>query len=608
MLYPNNTTNQIVARDIERKIKLLKEANERNASEITNVGGAVNSLSDRTSATEDDIADIKGEVETINGEIDDINDALEGKQDTLEILDDVTANSNNPVKSSGIYNALQEKINTNKIKDNPEPHGTDVLSTGGAYDIVQDIGEQLDKIREDIIEAGLAEIDEVPTEGSRALVRSGGVYDAIEDAKDAVKAEVVTGVKGSAEDTYRTGNVNITKDNIGLGNVNNTSDMDKPVSQAQYIELNKKITANNITKPYSIKETDTRVVEYYKLWQFTGNISELDTLRIYGVIGNILDATIGQSHNSTIDISVNFNNYSAVGYVSNEQAIEFCDFAITKYRASGASVDTYTLYFRTASVASASIIAFNGYVETNLQTLYDTPVRQGAPDMWDRVVMLLSENTSNLHIGNNFPSLKTDSITAYTNNGEIDVNSTLDLNNKNIGRVNELGVGFIETGQISHPGVMQISGVAGITMAAQADITLNAGNGTRITPKTRTSTTGSIPGLLQLNWTDIDRGNVHTVIGSIEFQTTTGIVLGQTLSIDLEDITGISSANQNLTYRVICYAVRKYYNSSANANIVQCLLHYDDSSSSESNWKLTFLDVIPADGDVWEITPIIISM
>lgn len=44
---------------------------------------------------------------------------------------------------------------------------------------------------------------------------------------------IVTGVKGSNEAKYRFGNVNISPDNIGLGNVDNTSDMDKPISNAQ---------------------------------------------------------------------------------------------------------------------------------------------------------------------------------------------------------------------------------------------------------------------------------------------------------------------------------------------------------------------------------------
>lgn len=61
----------------------------------------------------------------------------------------------------------------------------------------------------------------------------------------------IIGVKGSAETTYRTGNVNITATNIGLGNVDNTSDANKPISNATKAALNDKqakITANGILK------------------------------------------------------------------------------------------------------------------------------------------------------------------------------------------------------------------------------------------------------------------------------------------------------------------------------------------------------------------------
>jgi hypothetical protein len=53
--------------------------------------------------------------------------------------------------------------------------------------------------------------------------------------------EAITGVKGDSETSYRTGKVNITKDNIGLGNVDNTSDANKPVSTAQQTALDKKV-------------------------------------------------------------------------------------------------------------------------------------------------------------------------------------------------------------------------------------------------------------------------------------------------------------------------------------------------------------------------------
>lgn len=51
----------------------------------------------------------------------------------------------------------------------------------------------------------------------------------------------VSGVKGSAEESYRTGQVSISKANIGLGNVDNTSDANKPISTAQRAALDGKV-------------------------------------------------------------------------------------------------------------------------------------------------------------------------------------------------------------------------------------------------------------------------------------------------------------------------------------------------------------------------------
>ena len=55
------------------------------------------------------------------------------------------------------------------------------------------------------------------------------------------QVNTVTGVKGDSETTYRTGNINITKNNIGLGNVDNTADLDKPVSTAMQTALDGKV-------------------------------------------------------------------------------------------------------------------------------------------------------------------------------------------------------------------------------------------------------------------------------------------------------------------------------------------------------------------------------
>lgn len=66
----------------------------------------------------------------------------------------------------------------------------------------------------------------------------------LDGIESGAQRNTVLGVKGSSESAYRTGNVNITKANIGLGNVDNTSDEDKPVSKATQTALNGKANTN----------------------------------------------------------------------------------------------------------------------------------------------------------------------------------------------------------------------------------------------------------------------------------------------------------------------------------------------------------------------------
>lgn len=87
-------------------------------------------------------------------------------------------------------------------------------------------------------------------EGAGIVVPLGSnVYKTVGGKWDVLAGSPVTGVKGNSESTYRRGNVNITKSNIGLGNVDNTSDANKPVSTAQQTALNSKqnITDNSLT-------------------------------------------------------------------------------------------------------------------------------------------------------------------------------------------------------------------------------------------------------------------------------------------------------------------------------------------------------------------------
>jgi hypothetical protein len=106
-------------------------------------------------------------------------------------------------------------------------------------------------------------------EGAGIVVPLGSnVYKTVGGKWDVLAGSPVTGVKGNSESSYRRGNVNITKSNIGLGNVDNTSDTNKPISTAQQAALNSKqnITDNSLnttnkTVPGAINEINTSLTD-----------------------------------------------------------------------------------------------------------------------------------------------------------------------------------------------------------------------------------------------------------------------------------------------------------------------------------------------------------
>lgn len=77
----------------------------------------------------------------------------------------------------------------------------------------------------------------------------------------------ITGIKGNSETEYRTGNVNITKANIGLGSVDNTTDVNKPVSTAQQKAIDAAYANSN-------KYTDKKIADL-----INGAPETMDTLK-----------------------------------------------------------------------------------------------------------------------------------------------------------------------------------------------------------------------------------------------------------------------------------------------------------------------------------------
>lgn len=176
-----------------------------NGYTVKNSGKAISTTVASTS-TDNDIPTAKAVYTEVNK-----------KQNKLTFDDAPTSGSSNPVKSSGIYTALAGKEAT--ISDLSE------IRTGAGK--------------------GATAIQSVKVNGT-ALTP---------DANSAVDVTAVTGVKGNSESTYRTGEVNITKSNIGLGNVDNNK---------QVRALSTTPTENHITtwgaNAYTVKDSGKSIV------------------------------------------------------------------------------------------------------------------------------------------------------------------------------------------------------------------------------------------------------------------------------------------------------------------------------------------------------------
>ena len=79
----------------------------------------------------------------------------------------------------------------------------------------------------------------VDKETNKSLM-SADEHTKLDGIESGAQVNTVTGVKGNAENNYRTGEINISPANIGLGNVDNTSDANKPISTATQTALDGK--------------------------------------------------------------------------------------------------------------------------------------------------------------------------------------------------------------------------------------------------------------------------------------------------------------------------------------------------------------------------------
>ena len=127
------------------------------------------------------------------------------------------------------------------------------------YQINQQTEEGL-KVLHPETEASIVQLDNTAA-GMSATNAQDAFKEVMDILEEVIGGGVVTGIKGENEVDYRKGQVNITKDNIGLGQVNNTSDANKPVSTAQRAALDLKADKTELANyiPTSQKGTTNGV-------------------------------------------------------------------------------------------------------------------------------------------------------------------------------------------------------------------------------------------------------------------------------------------------------------------------------------------------------------
>lgn len=145
----------------------------------------------------------------------------------------------------------------------------------------------------------------------------------------------VSGIKGNAESTYRTGNVNITATNIGLGNVNNTADSDKSVKHAttadnasytNYINNADDVNGHEIEIGYKSPVTDYTKLNYIAGFTFDDDELILRPIDSSVIAGELPVARTDEAVNGIITfgnsddygIRTNTDNYGRIGDSSKQ--------------------------------------------------------------------------------------------------------------------------------------------------------------------------------------------------------------------------------------------------------------------------------------------------
>ena len=271
----NNILKEVSTRasEITRVEGLIESEVSTRASEITRVEGLIESeASTRASADAKLQKDIESEVSTrasadatLNNNINTINSKIPSQASkTNQLADKDFVNSSiatNTANFIGTFTDIEE------LKRQPATNNDYAfwLTTDSAGNILFKRYKYIASTNSWVFEYDLN--NSSFTSEQWLAIQSGitaVLVAKLKGIEEGAQVNTITGVKGENESSYRTGNVNITKDNVGLGNVVNTGDSATPTSGGTtkfttggaYTELAKKNDKITITDDSSTALTD----------------------------------------------------------------------------------------------------------------------------------------------------------------------------------------------------------------------------------------------------------------------------------------------------------------------------------------------------------------
>ena len=248
----NETLHNV--KDESARNNILKEVSTR-ASEITRVEGLIESEASTRASTD---ATLNNNINTINSKI----PSQASKTNQLADKDFVNSSiATNTANFIGTFTDIEE------LKRQPATNNDYAfwLTTDSAGNILFKRYKYIASTNSWVFEYDLN--NSSFTSEQWLAIQSGitaVLVAKLKGIEEGAQVNTITGVKGGNESSYRTGNVNITKDNVGLGNVVNTGDSAIPTSGGTtkfttggaYTELAKKNDKITITDDSSTALTD----------------------------------------------------------------------------------------------------------------------------------------------------------------------------------------------------------------------------------------------------------------------------------------------------------------------------------------------------------------